>query len=42
MTHEEARAEEVKKVMENEEKEPFYIREDKISPMAIINTHNII
>lgn len=42
LTHEEARVEEVKKVMTEEEKEPLYIRVELISLKAVINNHNLI
>lgn len=42
MTHEEARDEEVKRVMGKEENEPLYIRLEIVSPMYIIKNHNII
>lgn len=41
MTHEEVK-DEVKKVMEKEEKESVYMRAEKISPMFFINNHSII
>lgn len=42
MSHEEARDNEVKRVLEREEKETLYIREKNINSMAVISTHNII
>ncbi len=42
MTHEEAKTEEVRKVMENEEKKPLHIRAEKIRPMIFISNHSII
>lgn len=42
MSHEEARDKEVKKVLEREEKDPIYIKEEHINSMTIISTHNII
>lgn len=42
MTHEKARAKEVRKVLEKEEKEPLYIMEKQIISMIVINTHSII
>jgi len=42
MTHEEARVEEVKRVMENEENEPLYIRAKLMSPMVSISNYNFI
>lgn len=42
MTHEEVRDEEVKRVMEKEEKEPLYIRVELVSPMVVTSNHRII
>lgn len=42
LNHEDARAEEVRKVMTKEEKEPFYIKAELVSPKAIIKDHNLI
>lgn len=42
LTHEEARAEEVNRVMTKEEKELLYIRAELVSPKVIISNHNII
>lgn len=42
MNHEEARVEEVKRVIEKEEKEPLYIRTQLVSPMDVIRNHGII
>ena len=42
MSHEEASATKVKRVLEREEKEPLYIREEHINSMVVISTHNII
>lgn len=42
MTHEEARAKEVKKVMKKQAKESLYIKAEKISPMVVISNHSII
>ena len=42
MSHEEDRAEEVKRIVEKEEKEPLYIREEKINSSVVISNHNII
>jgi len=40
--HEEARVEEVKRVLAKEEKEPLYTRGDQISSKVVINNHIII
>jgi len=42
MSHEEARAKEVKRALEREEREPLYIRVEQINLMVFISTHNII
>lgn len=42
MTHEERRYEEMKRVMEREEKEPLYIRVELVSISDIINNHGLI
>jgi len=42
MNNEEARATEMKKVMEREEIEPLMIKVEQSNPMAIISTHNLI
>jgi len=42
LTHEETRAEEVKKVMTKEQKEPLYIRVELVSPKDVNNIHSLI
>ena len=42
MTHEEARVEEVKRVMEKDENKPLYISAELMSPMVVIRNHRII
>lgn len=42
MNHEEARAKKVKRIVGKEEKEPIYIKEEKINSSVVINNHNII
>lgn len=42
MSHEEAKAKEVKRVLEREEKEFLYARAEQINSMVVISTHNII
>jgi len=42
LNNEEIRAKQVKKVMTKEEKEPFYIRAELVSPKAIINDNKLI
>jgi len=42
LTHEEARAKEVKKVMTKEEKEPLYIKVELVIPKVVIRNHNLI
>lgn len=42
MSREEARAKEVKRVLEREEKYSPYIKEEHINSMDFISTHNII
>lgn len=42
MTHDETRVEEVKKVMEKEEKEQLYIKAELVSPNIVTSNHNLI
>ena len=42
MTHEDARAKEVKRVMKKEEKEPLYIKEELVTPRVVIRNHGLI
>jgi len=42
LNNEETWDEEVKNVKTKEEKEPLYIREELVSPKAIIKNHNLI
>ena len=42
MSHEEARAKEVKRILEKEEGKPLYIRSEQINSMVVISNHNII
>jgi len=42
MSHEEARAEEVKIIVEKEEREPLYIIAEQINSMVVISNHNVI
>ena len=42
MNHEEARATEMKRVMEREETQHLMIRDGQSNPMAVISTHNLI
>ncbi len=42
MGHEKARAEEVKIIVEKEEREPLYNKAEQINPMSISSNHNIV
>ena len=42
MSHDEARATKMKKVLARDEAEPIFIRAEQSNPMAVINTHNLI
>ena len=42
MNHEEARAVEMKRILEREQTNPLMIRAKQSNPMAVISTHNLI
>ena len=42
MSHEEAKDERVKRIVDKEERKPIYIKAEQINSMAIISNHNII
>lgn len=42
MGDEKTRAEEVKRIVEKEEREPLYIKTEQINSMVVISNHNII
>lgn len=42
MSHEEARAIEMKMVLEREEEEPLLIIAEQSNPMVVMSTHNLV